>query len=263
MTANADLAEPADVGVTVDDVTHVATIEIRRGPHNFFDIAVLGEVADTLDRLAAGTTRAVVLCSEGKNFCAGANFTGRSAALGSEGAPHLYDVAIRLFEQPLPIVAAVQGAAIGGGLGLALAADFRVASPESRFAANFAMLGFHHGFGLTVTLPLVVGHQAALDLLYTGRRIDGDAAHRLGLCDALVPADHLRAWATEMATEIAAAGPLALRSIRATMRGPLVEQVRAAMAHERAEQTRLQATEDFREGVAATAERRPPRFTGR
>ena len=159
MTANADLAEPADVGVTVDDVTHVATIEIRRGPHNFFDIAVLGEVADTLDRLAAGTTRAVVLCSEGKNFCAGANFTGRSAALGSEGAPHLYDVAIRLFEQPLPIVAAVQGAAIGGGLGLALAADFRVASPESRFAANFAMLGFHHGFGLTVTLPLVVGHQ--------------------------------------------------------------------------------------------------------
>ena len=85
----------------------------------------------------------------------------------------------------------------------------------------------------------------------------------MGLCDALVPADHLRARATEMATEIAAAGPLALRSIRATMRGPLVEQVRAAMAHERAEQTRLQATENFREGVVATAERRPPRFTGR
>lgn len=263
MSADTEPAGIADVAVTVDDATSVATVEIRRGPHNFFDIAVLGAVADSLDRLAAGGARAVVLCSEGKNFCAGADFTGRAAALGTAGAPHLYDVAIRLFEQPLPIVAAVQGAAIGGGLGLALAADFRVASPESRFAANFAMLGFHHGFGLTVTLPLVVGHQAALDLLYTGRRIDGGTAHRLGLCDALVPADQLRARASEMAGEIAAAGPLATRSIRATMRGPLVEQVRAAMAHERAEQTRLQATEDFREGIAATAERRPPRFTGR
>jgi enoyl-CoA hydratase/carnithine racemase len=99
----------------------------------------------------------------------------------------------------LPVVAAVQGAAIGGGLGLAMAADLRVASPESRFAANFSLLGFHHGFGLTVTLPLAVGHQAALDLLYTGRRIDGTTAHRLGLCDTLVPPDQLRARATELA----------------------------------------------------------------
>lgn len=263
MTDHPELGRNPDVAVSVDNASHVAIIEIRRGPHNFFDIAVLGAVADALDMLAAGTTRAVVLCSEGKNFCAGADFAGRSGALGSEGEPHLYDVAIRLFEQPLPIVAAVQGAAIGGGLGLALAADFRVASSESRFAANFAMLGFHHGFGLTVTLPLAVGHQATLDLLYTGRRIGGDAAHALGLCDDLVPGDAVRARATERAAEIATAGPLATRSIRATMRGALVEQVRAAMAHERAEQTRLQATADFREGIAAMAERRPPRFTGR
>ncbi|HMK12303.1 MAG TPA: enoyl-CoA hydratase/isomerase family protein, partial [Acidimicrobiales bacterium] len=222
-----------------------------------------GGLADALDALADDDVRAVVLCSEGKNFCAGADFSGGSGAVRREGAPHLYDVAIRLFEQPLPIVAAVQGAAIGGGLGLALAADFRIASPESRFAANFALLGFHHGFGLTVTLPLVVGHQAAMDLLYTGRRLDGSSARELGLCDVLVEAPELRPRAQAQAAAIAAAGPLATRAIRQTMRGPLVETVRAAMARERAEQERLQRTEDFREGVKAVQERRPARFVAR
>ena len=224
---------------------------------------MLTRLADVLGELAAaGEVRAVVLASEGKHFCAGADFSG-SSAIARPGQPHLYDIAIRLFEQPLPIVAAVQGAAIGGGLGLALAADLRVATPESRFAANFSRLGFHQGFGLSVTLPLVVGHQAALDLLYTGRRVDGTTAHRLGLCDHLVPVDELRPRALALAGEIAAAAPLATRSIRQTLRGPLVEQVRSAMARERAEQERLQRTDDFREGIAATAERREPRFTGR
>jgi 2-(1,2-epoxy-1,2-dihydrophenyl)acetyl-CoA isomerase len=250
------------VGVELD--AHVATVEIRRGPNNFFDLDVLARLADLLDELAAGEdARVVVLCSEGKHFCAGADLSGSSDAVVRPGAPHLYDIAIRLFEQPLPIVAAVQGAAIGGGLGLALAADARVATPESRFAANFARLGFHQGFGLSVTLPLVVGHQAALDLLYTGRRIDGATAHRLGLCDDLVAADELRSRARALAGEIAAAAPLATRSIRQTLRGPLVEQVREAMARERAEQERLQRTDDFREGIAASAERREPRFRGR
>ena len=251
-----------DIAVGVAD--HVATVEIRRGPNNFFDLDVLIALADALDALAAeGDARAVVLCSAGKNFCAGADFSGQAGSTRQDGAPHLYDIAIRLFEQPLPIVAAVQGAAIGGGLGLALAADLRVASPESRFAANFALLGFHHGFGLTVTLPLVVGHQRAIELLYTGRRIDGTTAHELGLCDHLVDAAELRGRAQVLAEEIAAAGPLATRSIKQTMRGPLVEQLRAAMVHERAEQDRLQRTDDFREGVAAVRDRRPAKFTGR
>lgn len=254
------MSEP--VGVDLD--ANVATVEIRRGPNNYFDLDVLTRLADVLDELASDdAARAVVLCSEGKHFCAGADFSGSSGAVARPGQPHLYDIAIRLFEQPLPIVAAVQGAAIGGGLGLALAADLRVATPGSRFAANFARLGFHQGFGLSVTLPLVVGHQAALDLLYTGRRIDGTTAQRLGLCDHLATTEELRGRAVALAREIATSAPQATRSIRHTLRGPLVEQVRSAMARERAEQERLQRTDDFREGIAATAERREPRFTGR
>ena len=182
----------------------VAVLEIRRPPINFFDIDLIRDLAGALERLADdGECRAVVLCSEGKHFCAGANFGSGERHSGiSREDEHLYDVAIRLFEQPL-IVAAIQGAAIGGGLGLALAADFRVACSEARFSANFARLGFHHGFGLSVTLPMVVGHQRSLELLYTGRRIDGDDALRIGLCDRLVPLVDVRSASMAFADDIA------------------------------------------------------------
>lgn len=252
-----------DIDVSIDADVHVAIVEIRRGPDNFFSLDLLVRLADALDELGAGSTRAIVLCSEGKNFCAGADFSGAAGAMAQDGRPHLYDVATRLFEQPLPIVAAVQGAAIGGGLGLAMAADFRVAAPSSRFAANFALLGFHHGFGLSATLPAAVGQGPALELLYTGRRVDGEKARSIGLCDRLVPEADLRSSAVDLASEIALSAPLAVRSIRATMRGRLVADARAAMERERAEQERLVATSDFVEGVAAVRQRRPAAFAGR
>jgi enoyl-CoA hydratase/carnithine racemase len=242
---------------------HVAVVEIRRPPNNFFDVTLIRQLADAYDNLAQnGSCRAVMLCSEGRHFCAGANFSSGDSLSVGDGA-HLYDMAVRLFEQPLPVVAAIQGAAIGGGLGLALAADFRVASPQARFSANFAALGIHQGFALTVTLPAAVGQQAALDLLYTGRRIGGEEAYRLGLCDRLVAPGTLRAQAHALAAQIAASAPLAVRSIRRTMRGQLAEQARAAMRHERSEQEKLMRTADWREGVAAVSERRPARFAGR
>ena len=256
-------AEMGDVRVALDE-DRVATIEIRRAPNNFFDQKLIASLADALEALDGDDgCRAVVLCSEGKHFCAGANLgSGSPGATDVEGR-HLYDEAVRLFATRKPILAAVQGAAVGGGLGLALAADFRVATAESRFAANFARLGFHHGFGLTVTLPAVVGGQGALDLLYTGRRIGGEEARRIGLCDRLVAASQLRGEAHSWAAEIAASAPLAVESIRATLRGDLAERVRVATDRERREQERLQATEDFREGVAAMAARRPPSFRRR
>lgn len=260
-----------DLGVDLEGP--IATVEIQRPPNNFFDVALVRAIGDAFHALdQEPECRAIVLASQGKNFCAGANFgegrnlqstTSTGARAGRAGSGHLYQEGVRLFEAETPIVAAVQGAAIGGGLGLALVADFRVGCPESRWSANFARLGFHHGFGLTVTLPAIVGQQKALDLLYTGRRIDGEEAHRIGLADHLVPLDRVREKAREVALEIAASGPLAVRSIRRTMRRGLADRIRIATDHELVEQDWLRATEDFKEGIAATAERRTPRFHGR
>jgi enoyl-CoA hydratase/carnithine racemase len=246
-----------DVEVTVGE-DFVAQAEILRPPNNFFDRDLILSLADVMEAADADDRcRVVLLCSAGKHFCAGANLN-RGAA---EVPPtHLYDEAVRLFATRTPVVAAVQGAAIGGGLGLALMADFRVAAPEARFAANFARLGFHHGFGLTVTLPNVVGQQRALELLYTGRRVAGEEALAIGLCDRLVPIDELRRAALELAREIAISAPLAVESIRQTMRGGLALQIRQATDREKAEQDRLRKTADFKEGVAAMTERRPPNF---
>jgi 2-(1,2-epoxy-1,2-dihydrophenyl)acetyl-CoA isomerase len=242
----------------------VATVEIHRPPDNYIDVALVASLADAYEGLGRDPgCRAIVLCSEGKHFSAGVAFgTADTASSDPLQNGEFYGEAVRLFSAGTPVVAAVQGAAVGGGLGLALSADFRVASPESRFWANFARLGFHHGFGMTVTLPAVVGRQAALELLYTSRRVRGEEAHTLGLCDRLVPADQIRAEARALAAEIAGSAPLAVRSIRRTLRGELAEQVRQATQHEQAEQLRLMQTDDFLEGIRAVSERRPPMFSG-
>ena len=259
-----------DIGVEKSGL--VALVEIRRPPHNFFDVALIHEIGGALEALDQdGGCRAVVLAAQGKSFCAGANF-GDGATLDSagqrpgeqmQGVSHLYVEAIRLFESKKPIVAAVHGAAVGGGLGLALVADFRVTCPEARFAANFTRLAFHPGFGLTTTLPALIGPSQAALMFYTSRRVTGEAAYKMGLADVLVPQGEVRAAALALAAEIAENAPLAVMATRATMRAGLADRVRKATDHELAEQKRLRTTEDFKEGVKAMAERRVPNFAGR
>ncbi|WP_322760063.1 enoyl-CoA hydratase/isomerase family protein [Frankia sp. Cr2] len=263
------LSAGRDVAVTVTVTVgndHVATVELCRPPNNTLDVALVTAVADALESLDADETcRAVVLCAQGRHFCAGAQL-GASAPGGGPipmgYSNPLYDQARRLFATAVPIVAAVQGGAIGGGLGLALVADFRMTCTEARFSANFAKLGFHPGFGLSVTLPALVGQQQAADLLYTGRRVGGEEAVRLGLCDRLVDAADLRAAAHGWAAEIATSAPLAVRAVRRTLRGDLAARAAAAMQREHQAQKALRGTGDYTEGVAAYAERRPPHFTG-
>ena len=252
--------------VLVSRSGHVGIAEINRPPDNYFDKELIGDIAEAFDGFVASGSRAILLCAAGKNFCAGANFARRTEeVLGSQEMPadHLYRHAVRLFRCPLPIVACVQGAAVGGGLGLAMVGDFRVASAQSRFSANFNRLGFHPGFGLSVTLPRVIGAQQAALLFYTGRRVPGDEAHAIGLVDLLAGDEELRGAALRLATEIAQSAPLAVMATRETMRRGLCDAIEAATERELVEQDWLRRTEDFKEGVKAMADRRLPDFKNR
>lgn len=245
---------------------HVATVTIRKPPHNSMSVDLARDLADALHALdAEPDMRAVVLASEGKSFCAGADLSGRASEVGldSPKSNPLYDQAVRLHSTELPIVAAIQGAAVGAGLGLGLIADFRIAAPEARFSANFTKLGFHPGFGLTYTLPRLVGRQHAAHMFLTGGRYDADAAHRMGLIDQVVAFDALLPAAQHLAAAIAENAPLAVRSTRKTLRADLAAAVKAATDHEFVEQQRLMQTDDFKEGVKSVAERRPGNFKGR
>ena len=250
--------------VLVSECGHVAVITLCRPPHNFVAVEFMRELADAFDAADQDPAiRASVLQADGKSFSAGADFSGSEGGPPvTGGATHLYAQAIRLYSVRKPIVAAVQGPAIGAGLGLALVADFRVASPEARFAANFVKLGFHPGFGISHVLPRLIGHQKAALLMLTGRRIRGEEALTWGLIDALVPTEDLREAALRLAAEIAENAPLAVVATRTTLRAQLAMQVAAQTEVENREQTRLHATEDFREGVRAVAERRPGVFRG-
>ena len=259
----------SDIGI--EKSGHVALVEIRRPPNNFFDIPLIKEIAGAFESFDDDIhIRAVVLAAQGKAFCAGANYgdgstldaQGRRPNEPGPGVAPLYIEGNRLFRTKKPVIAAVHGAAVGGGLGLAMVADFRVACPETRFCANFTRLGFHPGFGLTVTLPAIVGQTKAALMFYTSRRITGEEAYAMGLADMLVPQHQVRDAAIKLAREISENSPLGLIATRMTMRGDLADRVRKATDHELEEQTRLRKTEDFKEGVKAVFERRVPNFTG-
>ncbi|MDX2155058.1 MAG: enoyl-CoA hydratase/isomerase family protein [Hyphomicrobiaceae bacterium] len=259
-----------DIAVSTEG--HVAIVEIRRPPHNFFDMSLIKQIADAFEGFDKDRNiRTGVLCAQGKSFCAGANF-GDGSKLDAQGnrpnenqmGGHLYQEAVRLFRTKKPIVGAIQGPAIGGGLGLALVPDFRVACPESRFAANFTKLGFHPGFGLTYTLPRLVGDQQANLMFYTGRRLNGEEAVKIGLADVLVASvDEVRSAAVKLAREISESAPLAVQETRATVRAGMADAVKAATDHELKIQSELRKTEDFKEGVRAVNERRVASFQGR
>ncbi|WP_454721098.1 MULTISPECIES: enoyl-CoA hydratase/isomerase family protein [Cupriavidus] len=253
------LASSPEIRLSRDQ--HVAQIEISRPPHNFVDAGLMGQLAETLLQLDDDDTcRAVVLSSGVGAFCAGADFSGAEQGSVSRDPSAFYVQAMKLYRSRKPLVAAVAGPAIGAGMGLALVADFRVTCSEARFSANFNRLGFHPGFGMSVTLPRLVGEQQAALLFYTGRRIGGEEAVRIGLADELVARDAVLARALALAHEIAASAPLAVESTRETLRLGLAERVAEANQRELAIQRVQFASADFREGVAAMAERRVPVF---
>jgi enoyl-CoA hydratase len=160
----------------------------------------------------------------------------------------------------VPVVAAVNGPAVGAGLCLALACDLRYAAPGATFSAPFARLGMHPGMAATYLLPSVVGLSRARELLLTGRRVGADEALSIGLVSGV--ADDVVAHALEVATGIAESAPIAVRLTKTALAYAGHHSIEAALDWEALAQPVTMASADLREGLAAQAERRPPRFTG-
>jgi enoyl-CoA hydratase/carnithine racemase len=215
-----------DAEISVSLEADVAVVTLRRPPHNLLTVPSLRSLADAIENLSS-VARAAVLCSEGRSFCAGADFRAGDAPdpTDSEGfraqTGAFYAEASRVFDSPVPLVAAVQGAAVGAGFGLALACDLRVCGERAWFQANFVRLGIHPGFALTYTLPRQVGPGRATELFLTGRRVGAEEAARLGIAEAVVAEGEEVSSALDLAREIASGAPLAVNATRRTLRSRL------------------------------------------
>ena len=255
------------ITVTMQHHGHVAEIRFAAPPLNYASPELLARIADALAIVDGDPQlRCSVLAADGRAFCAGADLAGDAALTGATTMAvvgDLYTQARRIFGRAKPMIAAVHGAAVGAGLGLALAADFRVAGPGARCAANFTALGFHPGFALTCTLPRVIGAQRAGWMMLSSERIKPEVALAWGLVDRLVADGAVRDSARAMAEVIAGNGPQAVVMTRRSWLAGLDDDIARAMAHEHACQTELRATADYAEGVAAVFARRPAEFIGR
>ncbi len=249
--------------ISIAQQDHVFTLCFAQGSHNHVSLDLMARIADQLEELDANDQcRCIIIRSEGKVFCAGADIKtdGQSDLLPDGEANPLYRHAVRMFDIKKPLIAVVQGAAVGAGLGIALACDFRVAGPKARFSANFVSLGFHAGFGISYSLPYVVGNQNASLMLLTGRRVKPDAAKEMGLVDILSSHEELLTEAMTLAQEIAIQAPLAVEVTKKTLRGALAQRIQEQTDLEWRIQHRLTKTHDFIEGVKAVQQRRPGKF---
>jgi len=221
--------------------------------------------------------RAVVLGGAGRAFSAGGDLAmleARSAAGRQDpgGAARernrsemeaFYRLFLAIRELPCPSVAALNGAAIGAGLCVALACDLRIAAAGARLGLNFTRLGIHPGMGATWHLPRLVGPARAADLLLTGRIVDGAEAERMGLVNEAVPDEACLERALEVARLLAAAAPAAVRATKEALRRSPDMPLEAQLGFEAARQAECFESDDLAEGLASIRERREPRFTGR
>lgn len=262
-------------GVTVewrDDGVAVLTLD-DPGRRNAMTVAMGEALADAAEALTGDDRlRAVVLTGRPPAFSAGGDLdmledlARRTREAGFDARQEMlafYRRFLAIRELPVPVVAAVNGHAVGAGLCVALAADLRIVAEEAKLGVNFARLGLHPGMGGSWLLPRIVGAQRAAELLYTGRLASGVEMARYGLALEALPAADVLGRALELAASIAASAPGVVRAMKQTLAASETSTLPEQLDLEAACQAHDYGTDDLREGLEAARQRRPARFTGR
>jgi enoyl-CoA hydratase/carnithine racemase len=231
------------------------------------------ELLDAFARASAAaraddSVRALIVTGTGSCFSAGADFKSGLQRGDDELAPPersyaMYEPFLSLLDVAVPIIGALNGHAVGGGFGLALVCDIRIAAVASKYGANFVAVGLAPGMAITHLLPRLVGVARASELLFTGRLVDGAEAERLGIVNRAVPSTEVMSEAMTLARAIAANAPFAVRATKAAIRRGLGLEIRAAARAEAHDQAASLAMDDAREGMSALLAKRRPLFTGR
>jgi methylglutaconyl-CoA hydratase len=246
----------------------IATVTLNRPEaRNALNRALLRQLRAVLAELAATNgIRALVLTGAGERaFCAGADLIERQSLTPGELTDHtaaINAVADAIADFPVPVIAAVRGYALAGGAELAIACDLRVAGEDAVVGYPEVKVGVFPGAGGVVRLPRLIGLGAARDLLYTGRPVTAHEALRLGLVERVVPPEQVLQAAHHLAAEIAANAPLAIRALKRALAESAGLPEPAAHRAVQAWREPLDATADYREGLAAFAEKRQPVFRG-
>jgi len=247
----------------------IATITLNRpDKRNALSFQLLDELTRALDEVEKSTAQIVILTGAGKAFCAGMDLeelktlTGKSHAENVADSRKMARIFRQLYEFSKPTIAAVNGAAIAGGTGLATMCDFTLAVPEAKFGYTEVRIGFVPAIVSSI-LVWQVGHKIARDLLLTGRLFDAVEAHRLGLVNQVVAADELMNRARELAMQLTENSPTSLRLTKKLVNGFISAQLDAQIEQAVEENAGIRQTADFREGVASFLEKRKPRWSGK
>lgn len=252
----------------------VATLQIDRPDNrNAMTLDVLTEFSAKVSEVGKNRdVRVLIVTGAGKFFCSGADFrastdlmtqSGLNGQAGyRESAKQIYGSFMCLRDLEIPIIAAVNGHAVGGGLGLALMCDVRIASETAKIGANFTRLGLHPGMGITHTLPKLVGAERAAELLFTGRTFTGKQAFEYGLVAYALPAEEVLGKARAMAGEIAEAAPYAVRLTKRSLRDCADADLPTTIEREAYAQALCMQMGDAREGITALLQKRTPKFKG-
>lgn len=254
---------------------HVAKITLNiPDKKNVMSPQLLQEFSDAVSSVKQNTSlRALIITGSGKAFCAGADLsalmtlaqsTGFSGVAGMrEAIRKVYDAFLQVMQVEIPTLASVNGYAIGGGLGLALCADIRIAADTASFAANFAKLGIHPGMALTYLIPSTVGRGRALELVFTGRKLDAAEAEKIGLIERIVPAEKLEQETQSLADDIAASAPYVVRLTKKAVYKGMNFHPDWNIEFEATAQALCAQMEDAQEGITAFFQKRKPEFKGK